>query len=126
MLEKFNALVCYVTDTTKTVEFYEKLGFKITKNKPGHGQANLGDFWIDFHDKDEEFKPEFQQEALKEPKGGGVYFMVKVRNIDKLYQDLISKDLKPSSEPRDWPWGNREFVIKDPDGYKIAFYDPKS
>lgn len=24
--------------------------------------------------------------------------------------------------PRDWPWGNREFVLKDPDGYKLVFW----
>jgi catechol 2,3-dioxygenase-like lactoylglutathione lyase family enzyme len=27
----------------------------------------------------------------------------------------------PATEPRDWEWGNREFIIKDPDGYKLCF-----
>lgn len=30
--------------------------------------------------------------------------------------------MKPSSEPRDWPWGRREFVLRDPDGYKLVFF----
>jgi len=23
-----------------------------------------------------------------------------------------------------WPWGKREFVVKDPDGYKLVFFSP--
>lgn len=45
-----------------------------------------------------------------------------VDDVDETYKELLEKGLKPSSEPRDWPWGNREFVIRDPDGYKLVFY----
>jgi hypothetical protein len=38
--------------------------------------------------------------------------------VDAYYRDLIAKGLKPSSEPR-----NREFVICDPDGYKLVFFN---
>jgi len=55
-------------------------------------------------------------------KGAGLYLYISVDNVDKFYKKLLSKKLKPSSAPRDWPWGNREFVIRDPDGYKLVFF----
>ena len=51
-----------------------------------------------------------------------------VKDIEKtadFYKGLIAKGLKPSSKPRDWPWGNREFVIRDPDGYKLVIFKRK-
>ena len=55
-------------------------------------------------------------------KGAGLFLYFEVDDVDEYYEDLLSKGLKPSSEPRDWPWGNREFVIRDPDGYKLVFF----
>ena len=55
-------------------------------------------------------------------KGAGLYLYISVDNVDKFYKKLLSKKLNPSSAPRDWPWGNREFVIRDPDGYKLVFF----
>ncbi|MCL2869301.1 hypothetical protein FWF48_00610 [Candidatus Saccharibacteria bacterium] len=35
----------------------------------------------------------------------------------------IDKEVgKPSSEPTTFPWGKREFAVKDLDGFKIIFY----
>jgi len=64
---------------------------------------------------------QIKNEAGAKPKGLGIYINVNVENIDTYYQSLLDKGLKPSSIPRDWPWGNREFVIRDPDGYKLVF-----
>jgi len=48
-----------------------------------------------------------------------------VDDADASYQEVVAKGIKPSSEPRDWPWGNREFVVRDPDGYKLVFFQKK-
>ncbi|MHB1865000.1 MAG: VOC family protein [Candidatus Saccharimonadales bacterium] len=77
---------------------------------------------MDFHPQDKEDKPEFQKEAHLDNKGAGLFIYISVDNVDEFYNGLIDKGLKPSSEPRDWPWGNREFVIRDPDGYKLVFF----
>jgi uncharacterized glyoxalase superfamily protein PhnB len=45
-----------------------------------------------------------------------------VDDVDSTYQELVDKGLTPSSQPREWPWGNREFVIRDPDGYKLVIF----
>src|SRR3990167_6789742 len=115
-------IVHYVKDTAKTAKFYEDLGFQLTKNDPGHLSIRLNWFWMDFHPQDKEDKPEFQKEANLKNKGAGLFLYIKVDNVDKFYKSLVAKGLKPSSKPRDWPWGNREFVICDPDGYKLVFF----
>ena len=115
-------IVCYVKNVSKTTEFYEALGFQFDKHEPNHISVRLNWFWIDFHPQDKEDKPEFQKEANLTNKGAGLFLYISVEDVDEFYQGLISKGLKPSSKPRDWPWGNREFVIRDPDGYKLVFF----
>jgi uncharacterized glyoxalase superfamily protein PhnB len=63
----------------------------------------------------------FKAEAEAEPKGLGVFINITVEDVDEAYAFVTSKGMKPSSEPKDWPWGNREFVLRDPDGYKLVF-----
>lgn len=121
-LVSISGLVCYVKDTKQTADFYQMLGFHLDKNEPDHVSVRLNWFWIDFHPQDKEDKPDFQKEAVLEPKGAGQFLYIKVDDVDAFYQDLLAKGLKPSSEPRDWPWGNREFVLRDPDGYKLVFF----
>lgn len=115
-------IVCYVKNTKKTAKFYEAVGFKFDKREPNHVSVYLNWFWIDFHSQDKEDKPEFQKEANLKNKGAGQFLYIKVDNVDAFYKGLLKKKLKPSSKPRDWPWGNREFVIRDPDGYKLVFF----
>ena len=85
---------------------------------------SLGSMTLQLIDKEtaKEQGEAFQKEAFGEPKGTGVYVNVEVEQIDEYYQSLLAKGLKPSTEPRDWPWGHREFVIRDPDRYKLVFY----
>jgi catechol 2,3-dioxygenase-like lactoylglutathione lyase family enzyme len=117
-----SGIVAYVKDTKATAEFYEKLGFAFDKREADHLSIRLNWFWIDFHPQDKEDKPEFQKEAVLEPKGAGQFLYIKVDIVDDFYKDLLDKGLQPSSKPKDWPWGNREFVIRDPDGYKLVFF----
>lgn len=124
MLEKMTGAVCYVRDTKATAAFYRLLGFAIDKEESDHISIHLGEFWMDFHPQDKEDKPDFQREATLEPKGAGIFLYFRVSDVDVYYKTLLEKGIEPSSEPRDWPWGNREFVVRDPDGYKLVFYKP--
>ena len=118
-------IVCYVKDINKTAKFYEALGFQFEKRKPDHVSIRLNWFWIDFLPQNKEDKPEFQKEANLTNKGAGLFLYISVENVDEFYEGLLGKGLKPSSKPRDWPWGNREFIIRDPDGYKLVIFKRK-
>jgi catechol 2,3-dioxygenase-like lactoylglutathione lyase family enzyme len=121
-MKSIAGIVCYVKDTARTAKFYEALGFTVTKNEPGHLSIRLNWFWVDFHPQDKEDKPEFQQEANLDHKGAGLFLYVNVEDVDEFYKGVLAKGLKPSSEPKDWEWGNREFILRDPDGYKLVFF----
>jgi catechol 2,3-dioxygenase-like lactoylglutathione lyase family enzyme len=119
MLKKLDVMVILVKDTARTAEFFRTLGFTILEETKDKVATQLGDFYIDFHD---ETRVVFQGESGREPKGLGIWIYINVDDIDAYYKSIVEKGLKPSSEPRNWPWGNREFVIRDPDGYKYTFY----
>ena len=121
-MKSIAGVVCYVKNIDKTAKFYEALGFRIAKREPDHLSIYLNWFWIDFHPQDKEDKPEFQKEANLENKGAGLFLYIKVDEVDEFYKELLAKGLKPSSVPKDWPWGNREFMFRDPDGYKLVFF----
>lgn len=118
-------IVCYVADLNKTAKFYEALGFVIKRQDVNSIDIYLNWFWITFLLISKENKPEFQKEANLHNKGAGIFLFISVENVDDFYKGIIAKGLKPSSKPRDWPWGNREFVIRDPDGYKLVIFKRK-
>lgn len=121
-MKSIAGIVCYAKDIKKTASFYKKLGFIIDEQKPDHLSVRLNWFWIDFEAQDKEDKPDFQQEAHLENKGAGLFLYISVDGVDEFYKGVLEKGFKPSSEPRDWSWGNREFVLRDPDGYKLVFF----
>jgi catechol 2,3-dioxygenase-like lactoylglutathione lyase family enzyme len=114
--------VCYVNDLAVTSEFYEKLGFRPGKQEEGRMTCYVNWFSVDFVQVAAEDKSEFHAEATAEPKGAGMFVNISVDEVDEFYAGIIAKGFEPSSEPRDWPWGRREFVLRDPDGYKLVFF----
>jgi len=120
-----SGLVCYVKNLDKTAEFYDKLGFQTKKQTTNKLTVNVNWFWIDFIPEDSEDKAEFKKEAKLANRGSGVFLYVSVADVDEAYKDLVDDGIKPSSEPKDWPWGNREFVVRDPDGYKLVIFKRK-
>lgn len=125
-MKSIAGIVCYVKDIDKTAKFYEALGFTFDIREPNHLSTRLNWFWIDFHPQDKENKPKFQEETNLDHKGVGMFLYISVDDVDEFYKGLLIKGLKPASKPQDYPWGNREFIIHDPDGYKLVFFKRKS
>ena len=124
-IKSISGIFCVVSDLEKTIEFYEKLGFDFKKRTADYATAYLNWFWIEFVVADKVEPTLFQKVAdveNVENKGAGLFVHISVENIDEFHKAVIAKGMKPSSEPRDWPWGRREFVLRDPDGYKLAFF----
>jgi hypothetical protein len=45
--------------------------------------------------------------------------------VEDSYNELLAKGLKPAGEPKERVRGIREFLIHDPDGYKLIFFRKK-
>jgi len=120
MLKGVHSVLYYASDLEKTAQFYSELGFEIER-ADDVVRAKLGGFTLAFVDKN---KSVIQKEAQFEPKGMGVFVYVEVNDVDDYFKALKEKNVKTSSEPRDWPWGKREFAVKDPGGYKLIFFQP--
>lgn len=118
MIKKFHSVLFYASDLNKTLEFYKQLGFN-AELRGETVRVELGDFKIAFVD---ENKNPIKNESGAKPKGLGVFTYVEVENVDEYFKLLKEKGIHTSSEPRDWPWGKREFAVKDPDGYKLIFF----
>jgi catechol 2,3-dioxygenase-like lactoylglutathione lyase family enzyme len=121
MFGKVDSLLLFVSDLKKSQKFYSALDFKISQSDNKSFKAVVGDFIFWCFDQNQ---ATYKKDAGIEPKGAGVFIYLRVKNVDKYYAYLIGKNLTPSSQPKDQPWGNREFAIKDPDGYKIVVYAP--
>ena len=58
-------------------------------------------------------------------KGAGLFLHIKVDDVEDFHKAGLSKGLKPAGEPEGQPSGNREFVLRDPDGYNLVFFQKK-
>jgi uncharacterized glyoxalase superfamily protein PhnB len=118
MLNKIYSILFYANDLEKSLEFYQKLGFQ-AEITSGTLRVEFENIKLAFVD---ENKTEIKNESGMNPKGLGVFTYIEIEDVDKYYKSIVEKGIKTSSEPKDWPWGKREFAVKDPDGYKLIFF----
>lgn len=117
---KISNILFWVRENRESERFYKKLGFEVLVSTDAYSEVKLGDFKIvlvNMRDEDE-----FAGDSLAGEKGKGAYVYIHVADVDAKHAELIKDGFKPSTEPRNWPWGNREFILKDPDGYKLCFW----
>lgn len=124
-IKSASGITYYVKDLKKTVSFYETLGFETKKQDANHATLYSNWFWIDFLSIAKNERAEFTKDTDLNNKGAGVYLYLSVDDVDAFHKFLLSKKLKPSSKPQDQPWGNREFILRDPDGYKLVIFKRK-
>jgi predicted enzyme related to lactoylglutathione lyase len=116
--------VCYVKDLAATVEFYEKLGFTFKTKEADRATAYVNWWWVDFHLVGAADAPS-SHGAKKVANGGiGALFYFSVENVQKAYEEVVGAGLEPASEPIELR-GNREFMLVDPDGYRLVFFKRK-
>lgn len=116
-------IICLVNDLERSVEFYKSLGFEFKKQNPGiSAHAYLNWFWIELLRADKVVTEDFKPDVAAGNKGAGQYIHINVENADEFYEEIKANGLKSLSEPKDFPWGHREFVLADPDGYKLVFF----
>lgn len=114
-LVSISGLVLRAKDPQASADFYERLGFIVTKREPAVSSLRLNWFWVEFveADGDHPVLPSSQ------------FIYVGVDDVDKSYQELTAKGFKFALEPQDFPSGRREIMLQDPDGYWVVFFKKK-
>lgn len=119
---KITRLVLWVQENTLSEKFYKKLGFSVEASDDEHTVVALDGFELDLVAMRDEAL--FAGDSMSSSKGKGIYIYVQVDDVGQTYHALQKRGIQPATEPRDWQWGNREFIVKDPDGYKLCFWQP--
>ena len=117
---KITNLVLWVQENKLSERFYKKLGFQVAQSDDDHSLVLLHGFGLDLVSMRDEAP--FTRDSMAGDKGRGLYIYLHVDDVNATYRMLVAKGFLPVSTPKDWPWGNREFILKDPDGYKLCFW----
>jgi catechol 2,3-dioxygenase-like lactoylglutathione lyase family enzyme len=120
-----SGITCYVKDLSKTAQFYESLGFRRGNEEPDRVTFYVNWFFVTFIAQDREDDAELRKEPELPDKGAGLFVYVKVDDIEEFHNAVVAEGMKPDGEPEVRASGNREFVLRDPDGYKLAFFQKK-
>ena len=110
---------------SETRKFYiDTLGFEIVFESEWflllstpRGKSNIA-FMLPDHPSQ---KPIFQSEFA----GRGVFITVEVEDVDRVYEEIKSKDIPIEVEIRDEEWGDKHFAIVDPNGIGVDFVTNK-
>ncbi|HEX4083543.1 MAG TPA: GNAT family N-acetyltransferase [Chthoniobacteraceae bacterium] len=102
-------------DVLETAAFYRDVfGFKIDWTWGGndYGSVSRGDtvFFLSAG------KPPFQP----------ITCIVNVTAVDSLYEDWRARGARMLTEPRDMPWGLREFTVADNNGHRLRISQPST
>lgn len=117
---EFNVL--YISDVEATKSFYEKLGASIKQIETDKVVVGLSNFDLHFILETTEPFAEYQYITERNGRGQGALFYVGVDSIEDFFQELINKGLKTVTPIIPNHWDSKEFLIEDPDGYKLVFY----
>ena len=117
---KITQLLLWTQENKLSEKFYKKLGFDVVRSDDDISIVSLEGFRITIINmRDEDM---FARDALGGEKGRGMYIYISVDDVDAMHKELTQKGIEPITQPKDWRWGNREFIVKDPDGYKLCFW----
>lgn len=119
-----------VTNLDKSLEFYKTAGFKIEYDRPENKFAfiSLGEIQLMLQELTANEK--WNVGELTYPFGNGINFQLEVENVEQIYNNLKKANYKIAFEIEE-NWyrqddkllGNKEFLIQDPDGYLLRFFE---
>ena len=125
---KFNSLIpeLSVTDISKSLKFYQKLGFQVK-----YQREESKFYFLELEENQlmiEEINEHWNVGVLEYPFGRGMNISMTLQDIDSFYEKVkslkipIFQDLKVSEyRVQDQIYQDKEFLIQDPDGYLLRF-----
>jgi uncharacterized glyoxalase superfamily protein PhnB len=124
---RFEALGVVVSDMTRSLAFYRRLGLEFPEGaeSEGHVEAPLPGglrFMLDTEEVVRSFDPEWTR---PETSSIGLAFACdSAADVDKAYAELTSAGYRGHREPWDAFWGQRYAQVKDPDGHNVDLFAP--
>lgn len=112
-INSISGITYRVADIDKTVEFYESIGFRGGNGENDEVTCYVNWFWVRFVAADD-------GENVTPDTAPTLY--LKGNAIDDYYGELLANDFAPVGEPQKQRSGRREFLLRDPDGYTLAFF----
>jgi len=116
-IETLSAVTLTVSEIGRSVRFYEALGFR---QRPGHAVPGFASFALG--DAAQSYL-NLLEGPLGETGGWG-RVIVYVSDVDAFYRHVQAAGAVPEFAPRDAPWGERYFHVRDPDGHELSFAKP--
>ncbi len=114
-IEAISAITLATHDMARAVAFYCALGFDFSY---GGAASSFTSFHVGVGHLNLMAAPRHQ--------GWGAWgrVIIYVSDVDAMYSRAMANGLSPEFAPRDAPWGERYFHIKDPDGHELSFAKP--
>jgi catechol 2,3-dioxygenase-like lactoylglutathione lyase family enzyme len=112
-VSSISGITCHVEDLARAAEFYETIGFRRGKEEPDRVTFYVNWFFVTLV---------AQDESEVGTKGAGLLLYIKVDDVEDFHKAVLAAGMNPDGEPEKRPSGNREFVLRDPDGYKLVFF----
>ena len=117
-----------VTNIDKSLSFYKTIGFKVEYERPENKFVFISMGEIQFMLQEISDNDKWSIAPLSYPFGNGINFQLEVDDVNKIYNSLKDSDYEIAFEIEE-NWyrqdnkllGNKEFLVKDPDGYLLRF-----
>ena len=110
-----SATIFVVRDLQASISFYrDLLGFHLEftyGQPPMYAGVERGSLLIHL---------QLQSDRTKRQPGHGAFYAF-VDDVDGLYAEFKAKGVTLPNEPRDYPYGMRDFFFFDPDGNQLSF-----
>ena len=119
-----------VTNLENSLKFYKTIGFKIEYDRPENKFVFISLGKIQFMLQEISDNDKWNIMELTYPFGNGINFQLEVDNVNEIYKELKENNYKITFEIEE-NWyrqgnrllGNKEFLIQDPDGYLLRFFE---
>jgi len=115
---EINAITLVVTDMARSVGFYIDLGFDLAYGGSKAPFTTLS--WGD----DEPLNFVNLQHTGETPGTGWGRVIFFTPDPDRVYDIAVSAGHQPEFAPRNAPWNERYFHLRDPDGHELSFAVP--
>ena len=103
----FEGLTLHVKDVERACDFYARIpGVELERHRPGEfALFRIGDAWL----------------GLLRARDPGFHIEFAVPDLDEAYTALHKRGIEPRGQARQRSWGERTFMVVDPDGNQIEF-----